>query len=133
MRGSRVVAGGGVLIVGILVGRLILPVSAQQQAPSNYLLIEECQVPPGAVIPDLIAEMTRWGAEYRKTGEYKSVRLFIHSYGPNLSIYSLREPNSWQAIPNGFQKFVAANPKVMQEPFRCASHSDNILTEVPIP
>ena len=133
MRGSRVVAAAVVLVVGILVGRLILPASAQQQAPSNYLLIEECVIPPGTVIPDLIAEATRWGAEFRKTGEYKSVRLFMHSYGPNLSIYSLREPNNWQSISNGFQKFVAANPTFMREPYRCANHSDNILVEVPIP
>ena len=133
MKATHVVAVTLALVGGLTAGRLSIPATAQQQQPPNYLLIDECKVPPGTVFADLIAEATRWNAEFRKTGEYKSVRLFVHSYGPNLSIYSLREPKNWQSIPAGFEKFVAANPEFMRQPFRCAEHSDNILAEVPVP
>jgi hypothetical protein len=117
-------------VIGFLAGRGSSPAQAQPQAPTNYLLIDECQLPSGVVFNDAIAEASRFVKEYRKTGEYKNVRLFVHNYGPSFSLYTISEPRSWAAIPAGFSKMVEANPTVMTKPFPCSGHSDNILTEV---
>lgn len=121
------------LAAGIGIGRLTSEVVAQPQAPANYLLIDECRLGAGTVFTDAMAEASRIVAEYRKTGEYKSVRLFVHSYGPNLALYTISEPRSWAALPAGFEKMLAANPTLMTKPYACAGHSDNILSEIIVP
>ena len=68
----------------------------------------------------------------RATGEYKSVRLFIHNTGPRLALYILGEPKSWQAIEDGEAKFFAANPELLEQPITWATHSDNLLAEIAV-
>ena len=65
----------------------------------------------------------------RKSGHWKSVRLFFHDTGPDVAVYVLGEPNSWQDIEDGNEKMVN-EMKIMNSPFPWASHSDNLLTEI---
>jgi len=98
----------------------------------NLLYIEEFTFAPGSVMNEAVAEMQEWVKGYRETGEYKSVRLFFHHTGPNLAVYLLLEPKSWQSIQDGQNKFFDANPELMDKPFNWAGHSDNLLTEIPV-
>jgi len=61
------------------------------------------------------------------------VRLFIHNTGPAFSLYIMMEPKSWQAIETGADKFLAARPDILGKPLKWARHSDNLLSEVPVP
>lgn len=99
---------------------------------SNYLYIEEFELAPGAVTNEAIAEAQDWVKGYRATGEYKSVRLFIHNTGPRFALYMLLEQKSWQAIEDGQAKFFAANPELMDRSFNWGVHSDNLLGEIPV-
>lgn len=99
---------------------------------NNYLYIEEFQVPTGMTPNEAIAEGQMWVKSYRATGEYKSVRLFLHNTGPSFSVYVLLEPNSWQSIETGQAKFFEAQPDFMDRPWKFALHSDNLLSEVPV-
>ena len=98
----------------------------------NLLYIEEFVFAPGRAVNDAIAELQEWVKGYRETGEYNSVRLYMHHTGPNLALYILLEPKSWQSIQDGQDKFFAANPEVMDQPFNWGGHSDNVLVEVPV-
>ena len=123
------------LAIGGLLGATI--VLARQQPPTpftaaNYLYIEEFEIPTGTSINDVIAEASQWVRDFRKTGEYKSVRLFIHNTGPALSLYVHMEPNSWQAIETGTNKYFAARPDIMSNPIKWGHHSDNLLNEIPV-
>jgi len=124
---------GVALVLGFAAGRRSSDAHAQQQSPTNYLQIEECRLPAGVVIGDAIAMASRIAAEYRKTGQYKSVKLFVHHYGPALALYTVMEPRSWAAVEAGFAQALAANPEFLTTPFLCAEHSDNILVEVAAP
>jgi hypothetical protein len=97
---------------------------------SNYLYIEEFELAPGAIPNEAIAEAQGWVRAYRGTGEYNSVRLFIHNTGPRFAIYLLLEPKSWQAIEDGQAKFFEANAETMDQPFNWGAHSDNLLGEI---
>ena len=99
---------------------------------SNYLYIEEFQVPTGMTPNEAIAEGGMWVRKYRATGEYKSVRMFLHNTGPSFSVYILLEPNSWQSIEVGQAKFFEADPDFMDRPWKFAVHTDNLLSEVPV-
>ncbi|HUE89226.1 MAG TPA: hypothetical protein VMO26_24375 [Vicinamibacterales bacterium] len=122
-------------LVGVLVGATFgtSAAGAQAQSAARYLLIDECEIPAGTVVNDAIRQASSYVAAFRKTGEYNSVRLFMHSYGPRLSLYRISEPKSWQSIVGGFDKFVAATPAFQTSPVVCASHSDNIVREVEVP
>jgi len=112
--------------------------SAQEQAPaspisgSNYLYIQEYEIGPGTVPDDAVSLAQEWVKKFRATGEYKSVRLYIHNTGPRFALYILMEPKSWQAIEDGANKFFAANPEIMNQPFNWGAHSDNLLSEISV-
>ena len=44
----------------------------------------------------------------------------------------LEETDNWQSLETGFEKLLAALPDFMDEPFRWAGHSDNLLSEIPV-
>lgn len=99
---------------------------------SNYLYIEEMEIGFGMVANEAIAEAQGWVKTMRETGEYKSVRLFIHNTGPRFALYILAEPNNWQSIETGAEKWLAAHPEIMSQPFKWGAHSDNLLSEIPV-
>ncbi len=85
------------------------------------------------MVPDeAIARLSGWVRSLRKTGEFKSVRLYIHNTGPRFSLYILTEPKNWQSIETGFEKFLAANPEIMSGPLGFGRHTDNLLSEVSV-
>ncbi len=128
------------IILLMLSSALVLYSSARAQddddrnpfLSNNYLYIEEFQAPTGMTPNEAIAEGQWWAKNYRATGEYKSVRLFLHHTGPSFSVYVLLEPISWQSIETGQAKFFEANPDFMDRPWKFAVHSDNLLSEVPV-
>ena len=99
---------------------------------SNYLYIEELEIGFGMVANEAIAEAQGWVKTMRETGEYKSVRLFIHNTGPRFALYILAEPNNWQSIETGAEKWFAAHPELMSQPFKWGAHSDNLLSEISV-
>jgi len=110
---------------------------AQEKPPPftgpDYLYIEEFEIANTVSMNDAIAEATKWVGMYRKSGEFKSVRLFMHNTGPELAAYILIEPNDWQSLETGFQKTFAANPELLSEPIGWVSgHSDNLLSEITV-
>ncbi len=98
----------------------------------NYLYIQEYELSAGVVPNEAIAQAQEWVKGWRETGEDKSVRLFIHHTGPRFALYILMEPNSWQALEDGVNKFFAANPDFMATSFDWGTHSDNLLNEIPV-
>jgi hypothetical protein len=122
-------------IAAVIVLMAVAALWAQQQPSSaitgtNYLYIEEFEIPAGIAPNDAIAEASQWTRDIRKTGEYKNVRLFIHNTGPVFALYVMAEPNNWQAIETGANKFFAARPDIMAKPIRWGRHSDNLLSEI---
>lgn len=112
---------------------LIKAQEKQQQNPivgPNYLYIEELEISAGMVPNEAIAEAQGWVKTMRESGEYKSVRLFIHNTGPRFALYIFMEPNNWQSIEAGANKFFAAHPEIMDKPFKWGAHSDNLLSEI---
>lgn len=99
----------------------------------RYLYIEEFEIPTGTAPSDAIAESASWVGDLRKTEEYRDVRLYIHNTGPAFSLYIMMEPKSWQALETGANKFLAARPDILGKPLKWARHSDNLLSEVPVP
>ena len=83
----------------------------------RYLYIEEFEIPTGTAPSDAVAEASGWVRDLRKTGEYRDVRLLIHNTGPAFSLYIMMEPNSWQALETGANKFFAARPDILGKPF----------------
>ena len=127
MTRSRIVLGGLVLLAtGVLAGF----VTATAQQEPNYLVIETYEVPSDRPFADAQEEMMDVVRTHRSTGAYKSVRLFMHAWGPELAFYLVEEPNDWGSILAGFGAQMEAQPDMMNRPFRWASHSDNILTEI---
>ena len=136
-RTSVAVAGSLVLAVTLFaagreVGFAQQPATQGAQPPAALMLIERFDIAPGRPVSEAIEEASGWVREMRRTGEYNSVKLYVHNYGPELAVYVITEPKSWQALKNGEEKFFAARPELMTTPFRWAGHSDNILTEVPV-
>ena len=95
----------------------------------NYLYIEEYVIGPGMIPNEAIAKASEWVRAFRKTGEYKSVRLYIHNTGSAFGIYVLSEPKSWQSIEAGGSKALE-DLNFMSEPWEWASHSDNLVSEI---
>jgi hypothetical protein len=128
------IVGFGLLLGGVffISGRAVGLAQQPQQAEENLLLIGKFDIAEGRSLNDVIAEASQWVRDLRATGEFKSVRLYMHDWGPELAVYILHEPNSWQAIKTGYNKFFAARPDLMTGPFRWAGHSDNILSEIPV-
>jgi hypothetical protein len=120
--------GGGVAVFGgAMAQEAASPITGE-----NYLYIEEFEIGPHMVPDEAIAKASGWVREYRKTGEFKSVRLYIHNTGPRFSLYIFAEPKNWQSIETGFEKFFAANPEIMSEPLGFGRHTDNLLSEVSV-
>ena len=131
------VSGGLLLLSVFLFGSSATVLAQDDVAESSFesedlLYIEEFVLAPGRSFNDAVAEMQEWVKGYRETGEYNSVRLYMHHSGPNLALYILLEPKSWQSIQDGQDKFFAANSEVMDQPFNWGGHSDNVLVEVPV-
>lgn len=122
-----VFAVGGTLLLG---QQRQQPQGAEQILGPNYVYIEEFQFVPGMIPNQMISEAQGWVRAMRNTGDFKSVRLFIHNTGPAFALYVIAEPRSWQAIETGFEKFFAAYPNVMNEPQRWGPHTDNLLSEI---
>jgi hypothetical protein len=97
----------------------------------NYLYIEEFEIGPGMTMNKAIAESKDSVRGMRKTGEFKSVRLYIHNTGPRFAVYILAEPKSWQSIETGFAKFLATMPDFGDRPV-WFTHSDNLVSEIPV-
>ena len=128
-RSSHLVLAGLVLLA---TGALAGFVTATVQQEPNYLVIETYEIPSDRPFSEAQDEMMEVVRTHRATGAYKSVRLFMHSWGPELAFYLIEEPNDWAAIPAGFQAQMEAQPELMNQPFGWASHGDNILTEIPV-
>ena len=122
------------MALGLMIFGVSAVASAQEQAitSGNYLYIEEYEIAPGRIPNEAIAEVSKWVRTFRATGEYKSVRLYIHNSGPKFALYILAEPKSWQSIETGGEKFLAATPELMSQPFMWGRHTDNILSEIPV-
>jgi hypothetical protein len=124
-----ILAGLVILATGILVG---FATATAQQEP-NYLVIETFELPSDRAFNDGQEEMMEVVRAYRSSGAYESVRLFTHSWGPEVGFYLIAEPSDWESIPSGFGAFLESQPDFLDRPFGWASHGDNILTEVPVP
>ena len=130
-RRSLALIGSLILAFGLFIaGRQTGFAQQAAQPPEAFLLIEKFDFASGRVISEGLQEASGWVREMRKTGEYNSVRLYMHNYGPELAVYVVAEPKSWQALKSGADKLFAARPDIMTTPFRWAGHSDNILAEV---
>ena len=120
------------LSVTMLLSGYRIGVAQQASPPPAYLVLSSYDMAPGRTINDVIEEVSGWVRAYRQTGEFNSVRLFIHDWGTGLRVFMLAEPKSWQSIKAGEDKFFAARPDIFTAPFRWAGHSDDILTEIPV-
>ena len=100
-----------------------------QATAANYLYIQELELGDRMTPNEYFSEAAKLAKTIRATGEYKSVRLFNHNTGSNLSVYIFMEPKNWQAIETGAAKWIAS-AGLLDKPWLWKSHSDNILTEV---
>lgn len=116
----------------MVLGGYRMGVAQQSAPPPTYLVVSSYDMAAGRTINDVIEEASGWVRAYRQTGEFNSVRLFVHDWGSGLRVFVLAEPKSWQSIKTGNDKFFAARPDIFTSPFRWAGHSDDILTEVPV-
>ena len=98
----------------------------------NYLVISTWELATGRSSNDASAEISEWVRISRSTGQYKSVRLFRHSWGSELAFYIVAEPNDWSSIPAGFTAILEAQPDLLDRPFNWQAHADNILTEIEV-
>ena len=128
--GLAVLAGAAAVFIA---GQRLGQAQPQQQPQENLLVIGRFDIPSGRSLNEAVAEATQWVKDLRATGEFRSVRLYMHNWGPELSVYVIHEPRSWQSIKNGYDKLFAARPDLMTAPFKWAGHSDNILTEIAVP
>ena len=95
----------------------------------NYLYINELEIATGMIPSEAVAEASTLVKVWRETGEFKSVRLFMHNTGPRFALYLIFEPNSWQSLETGWKKIFEAYP-LMDKPWPWGSHSDNLLSEI---
>jgi hypothetical protein len=120
------VSGGGALPAAMGTA----PAQLAEQQPTRYLYIEEFTMAAGQSWNASMREVSGWVRDMRATGEFRSVRLYSHHTGPAMSFYVHAETDSWQAIDDGFNKFFAARPGILDEPFPFSAHSDNLLSEI---
>ena len=97
----------------------------------NYLYIQELELGDRMTPNEYFSEATKLAKAIRATGEYKTVRVFNHNTGPNLSVYIFMEPKSWQAIETGASKWIES-AGLLDKPWLWKSHSDNVLTELSV-
>ena len=126
----------GVLLAGVLVGLGVKSMQAQQEtippAAQRFLYIEDFEIVPGQVPSEAVAAASEWVRIMRETGEFESVKLYMHHTGPRFALYVLAETSSWQAINDGFGKMFEAMPDWMDRPYQFGAHSDNLLSEIPV-
>ncbi len=104
----------------------------QTQEEPNYLVISTWAPAPGRSFNDASAEISEWVRIWRSTGQYKSVRLFSHSWGSELAFYTISEPNDWASVPTSFAALLEAQPDLLDRPLIWQAHADNILTEIEV-
>ncbi len=121
---ALVVVAGGVGMVG---GRTL---EANQQDEPNYMIVATWTIPPGAMFSELQEELATNVRIWRQSGNYKSVRLFSHRWGPELAFYIVYEPNSWEVIGGHAATLFEARPELLNSPGIFAGHSDNIMGEI---
>ena len=117
-------------LVLVALGGVVGFAAAQAQQEPNHLVISTYDPPPERSYNDAMEEMSEIVRIHRATGEYKSVRLFTHNWGPESAFYMVAEPNSWASIPAGFQAQLEAQPDLLDRPDGWEAHSDNIMTEI---
>ena len=126
----------GLILLGGFVGVGATSVLAQQEttppAAQTFLYIEDFEIAPGQIPNEAIAEVSEWVRLMRETGEFESVKLYMHHTGPRFALYILAETSSWQAINTGFEKLFEAMPDYMDRPYEFGKHSDNLLSEIPV-
>jgi hypothetical protein len=98
----------------------------------KYLYIAEYEIGTGQSVNEAIAECTKWVKGMRETGEFLSVRLYMHNTGPRAAVYILAETKSWQAIEDGHEKWMAAMPGFLDTKWKFGTHSDNLLSEIEV-
>jgi hypothetical protein len=129
------VAGVLMFLLGLTASPLMRSQETKKQVTpligENYLYIEEFEISPGVTTNKAIAEGKDWVRGMRKTGEFKSVKLYIHNTGPRYAIYVLAEPKNWQSIETGFEKFIGSRPDFTDMPV-WFTHSDNVVSEIPV-
>ncbi len=106
--------------------------SENTAAETRYLYISEFEIGPDQSFNEALAEGTKWVKIYRETGDFSSVRLYMHHTGPRAALYILLETESWQAIESGHAKWIAAMPDFFDKKMKFRSHSDNLLTEIDV-
>lgn len=133
MKRWQVLTVGAAIALAIPAAYWAYPVVAAesvQEVPGSYLYIAEYEFGTGQVINDGIAEAQTWVKAMRETGDFTSVRLFVHHTGPRAAVYILAETDNWQSIETGWEKLTEALPAIMEEPIKWGSHSDNLLSEI---
>jgi hypothetical protein len=103
--------------------------SAQQEA--NYLVMSEFEIGTGQTVNGAIEEASEWVRITRATGKHESVRLFLHDWGPKFSVYMLVQTD-WDGVGAIFPDLLAGMPDLFDQPWEFGSHTDNILTEIPV-
>lgn len=98
----------------------------------RYLYIEDFEIAPGQIPSEAVAAASEWVRVMRETGEFENVKLYMHHTGPRFALYVLAETSSRQAINDGFEKMFEAMPDWMDQPYEFATHSDNLLSEIPV-
>jgi hypothetical protein len=106
-------------------------VQPQQDEP-NYLVISTYQPAPGRSFNEAVEEITGWVRLLKNSEHLKSVRLFVHNWGAELSFYIIFEPNSWASIPEFQNTLTEGQPDLFDIPWHWQSHGDNILSEIPV-
>ncbi len=129
MSRSGVITAGFLVVGGLGAAAGFVAAQAQQQE-TNHLVISIYDPAPGRSYNEAMEEMSEIVRIHRATGEYKSVRLFSHNWGPENAFYMISEPNEWASIPAGFSAQLDAQPDLLDRPDQWEAHSDNILAEV---
>jgi hypothetical protein len=116
--------------LGVAGGRSLEASQAQQ---TNYLVIESFTLGADQAPAEAIERLSRWVRALRATGDHTDVRLFFHDWGPEAALYIVSETPDWNAVGNIFAEVLTVEPDLMNQPLGFAGHSDNILTEIPVP
>jgi hypothetical protein len=126
--GTRTLVISATVFVGLalsVAGHAVVGGAQQTEQPPNFLVISQHNIPHGRSIEEATAEASQLVRDLRATKEFRSVRLYTHSFSSDLALYVLQEPNSWQAIRTGWDKVLMARPDLRTMALRWASHSDN--------
>lgn len=133
---KTILAASGVMLFASFVAVGVTSVLAQQETTpptaEHFLYIENFEIAPGQIPNEAVAEASNWVRLMRETGEFESVKLYMHHTGPRFALYMLAETSSWEAINAGFEKLFEAMPDWMDQPYKFGKHGDNVLSEIPV-